>query len=172
VFADRVETRHITQVFTTAQNVPELQLRGIYHERLSHTEFQVPPSRQDPYSPPYFETITGMDLSTLLLQQDPQKAPQGDVEVAVCDCGDLFIPVAGGFPKWPLVFLAGIPLIFLKRGEEELPPILTPTPFSIPTPTSTVPEPASLLLLLTGACALGLRLKKSISRADRKDDDV
>ena len=175
-YADRVETRHITQVFTGAQNVPDLQLRGLYNDNLPHSEFQFPPVPRDEFPQPYFETIVPMDLSSLTLPQDPKNAPVGDVEVAICDCGDLFVPIAGGFPKWPLLFLAGIPLAFIKGGEDELPPIFQPTPPS-GTPTTQqvpVPEPTSLLLLLTGACAVGLRLRKSKpwAKRDEKNDDV
>ena len=172
-YADRVDTRHITQVFTGARNVPDLQLSKLYNDNLTHTEFRFPPVLHDENSEPYFETVVPMDLSSLTLPQDPKNAPVGDVEVAICDCGDLFVPIAGGFPKWPLLFLAGIPLAFIKGGQDELPPILTPTPFSTPPPQPT-PEPTSLLLLLSGVCAVGLRLRKSKPWAnrDKKNDDV
>ena len=41
----------------------------------------------------------------------------GEVEAAVCDCG--FVTVGGGFPKWPLLFLAGIPLFFIDKDTED-----------------------------------------------------
>jgi hypothetical protein len=182
VYADRIETRHTTQVLVGAQKVPDLQLREFhkYDFPIAHLPLPAPPGNG--YSQPYFETVDGMDFSILFLQQDPQKAPSGDVEVAICDCGDLFVPVAGGFPKWPLLFLAGIPLVFLKGGEEELPPIIVPpgpNPNPNPNPTpptqqTPVPEPTSLLLLLTGVCAVGLRLRKSRrwSNRDEKNDDT
>lgn len=172
-YADRIETRHITQVFAGAQNVSDLQLSGLYNDNLTHPEFRFPPVPHDENSEPYFETIVPMDLSSLTLPQDPKNAPVGDVEVAICDCGDLFVPIAGGFPKWPLLFLAGIPLAFIKGGEDVLPPIFSPTPNTTPPPQPT-PEPTSLLLLLTGACAVGLRLRKSKpwAKRDEKNDDV
>ena len=174
-FADPVETRHITQVLTSGYNVPELRLRALAIDDLPHE--QVPPSRSKNDLQPHFETVVAMDFSSLSLQQDPQKGIHPTVETTICDCADLMIPVAGGFPKWPLFFLAGIPLIFIKGGEEELPPIDIPKPTPPPPPAQTptpTPEPTSLLLLLTGVCAVGVRLRKSVRRSKRdgNPDDV
>ena len=38
------------------------------------------------------------------------------VEGTICDCGEILIP--GGFPKWPLLFLAAIPLFFIDTGDD------------------------------------------------------
>jgi len=176
-YADPVATRHITQILTSGYNVPDIRLRALSIDDVSHE--QVPPSPSKSNLQRHFETVVATDLSILSLQQDPQKGIHPTVETTICDCADLMIPVAGGFPKWPLFFLAGIPLIFIKGGEEELPPIVTPTPPLIPTPNSVpsptpTPEPTSLLLLLSGVCAVGVRLRKSVRRSKRdgKPDDV
>ena len=174
-YADPVETKQITQVVTSGYNVPDIRLRALTIDDVPHE--QVPPSPGKNDSPPHFETVVAMDFSSLSLQQDPQKGIHPTVETTICDCADLMIPVAGGFPKWPLFFLAGIPLIFIKGGEEELPPIDIPKPTPPPPPAQTptpTPEPTSLLLLLTGACAVGVRLRKSVRRSKRdgKTDDV
>ena len=171
-FADPVETRQITQVVTSGYNVPDIRLRALTIDDVPHE--QVPPSPSKNDSQPHFETVVAMDFSSLSLQQDPQKGIHPTVETTICDCADLMIPVAGEFPKWPLLFLAGIPLIFIKGGEQELPPTDIPIPSPTPTPLPTTnpspaprnvptptPEPGSLLLLLTGMCAVGMRLRKS-----------
>ena len=174
-YADPVETRQITQVVTSGYNVPDIRLRALTIDDIPHE--QVPPSPSKNDSQPHFGTVVAMDFATLSLQQDPQKGIHPTVETTICDCADLMIPVAGEFPKWPLLFLAGIPLIFIKGGEEELPPTDIPKPTPPPPPAQTptpTPEPTSLLLLFTGVCAIGVRLRKSVRRSNRdgKTDDV
>ena len=79
----------------------------------------------------------------------------GDVQGTICDCGEIFIPKAG-FPLWPLIGLAAVPLIFIPHDNDTPPPPdVTPTPTPTTTPTPEVPEPATLLLLGTGLAALG-----------------
>lgn len=90
----------------------------------------------------------------------------GEVNGTLCDCGDIFIP-AGGFPKWPLLALAGLPLLFLDHGKT--PPNFTEV---IPTPTPTppeVPEPATIFLLGSGLLALGARARRSRARQSKDE---
>jgi hypothetical protein len=101
---------------------------------------------------------------------DPQKlgadyVEEAEVEGSVCDCGDIPPLIGGGFPKWPLLFLAAVPLVFINHDCEDCnnveTPTPTPTPPPPPTPTPTpVPEPASLLLLGTGLLAVGAGLRR------------
>jgi hypothetical protein len=99
---------------------------------------------------------------------------QGDVEGTICDCGEILIP-GGGFPKWPLLFLAAIPFFFIDTDDDFETPTSTPTPPgnptpppSTPTPTppqTPIPEPASLLLFGSGIAALGVSFRRRKSRA-------
>ena len=79
----------------------------------------------------------------------------GDIQGTICDCGEIPPLPGGGFPKLPLLALAGIPLLFLG-GDDDIPPTdIFPTPTPPPVPETPIPEPATLLLLGSGLAALG-----------------
>jgi hypothetical protein len=112
-------------------------------------------------------------LSGFTLMSDNQQLgvdiEEGEVEGTVCDCGDILVPGAA-FPKWPLLFLTAVPLVFINQCEtcDDTPPQSTPTPTppSVPTPTPPeVPEPASLLLFGTGLLAAGASLRRRYTKA-------
>ncbi len=103
----------------------------------------------------------------------------GDVTGTVCDCGEILLPpVGGGFPKWPLLALAAVPLVFLKRGggtinRSDIPqssvtslaqppsdaPVIPPTPLP-PSVVQPIPEPATLTLLGSSIIALGSIIRR------------
>lgn len=90
---------------------------------------------------------------------------EGEVEGTICDCGEILV-AAAGFPKWPLLFLAAVPLAFINQCDN-----CNETPNSNPTPTppgnssTPTPEPASLLLFGTGLLAAGAGLRRRYARA-------
>ena len=159
----------VLQLIGSYQNPPSLRVRGISQSPSTHVGTGVTAT---PGVDIVDNSVTSTSLFTGIVSnpQDPQKtvtvAPQGDVELTVCDCG--VVTTAAGFPKWPLLFLAAIPLFFIrdKDGEEIIPtPTPTPTPTPAPTPT---PEPASLLLFGSGLAAVGASLRRRRMKAKLK----
>ena len=181
--ANRIEANSVQQIFSPNQNISTLHIGRVSNYYFPVADLEIPTHRESQRDTPKVNIESESLLSGVgfyALAQDPQKQTQATVEVAICDCGDVTIPVAGGFPKWPLIFLAGIPFLFIHGGNPDviIPPtlVITPptsvTPTSLPTPSPSgsvvprdvppeIPEPASLLLFFTGVCALGFRLRRS-----------
>src|SRR4051812_6151387 len=115
-------------------------------------------------------SIEGSSLSAINLSSVPQNPvsviQQGDIEGTICDCGEIIIP-AGGFPKWPLLFLGAIPLFFISHDTKPsaLPAVLPTTPGSSPTPSGSipqVPEPSSIWFFLGGLAVLAIFWRRRI----------
>jgi hypothetical protein len=172
----------VLQVFGGLQNPPELRLRsvsqnsrplafGIKGPRTSYGPNDIPNRLTDaaPARGAAGSLLSGIVISSYEQQVGIDTTAQGDVQGTICDCGEIFI-VGGAFPKWPLLFLAAIPLFFIDRGDHPETPASTPTPTttstSTPTPTPPsnvpVPEPSSVLFLGTALLALvgGLRRRR------------
>jgi PEP-CTERM motif len=103
-------------------------------------------------------SLTGTEVAPQQTQTTVETIQVGEVDGTICDCGPILTP--GGFPLWPLLGLAGIPLFFIP---DDNPPdeVLIPPP-----PPPQIPEPASLLLLGTGllAAAGGARRRRRQSQ--------
>jgi hypothetical protein len=109
-------------------------------------------------------------LSKMSVAQDPQNpsveiVDEAEVEGSICDCGDILLP-EGGFPKWPLLLLAAVPLAFIHHCDscDDVPPNITPTP-TPPNNQTPTPEPASLLLFGTGLLAAGAGLRRRYAKS-------
>jgi hypothetical protein len=64
------------------------------------------------------------------------------VEDDACDCPTI-VPGGGGFPKWALLGLAAVPLLFLIPNDDDPTPTPTPTSTLPPTETPTLTPPPS-----------------------------
>jgi hypothetical protein len=178
-FADSIQIRQVVPTVNSTQGLVELRVNYL---------------AQDPVSPDVKGTVKSTSEKTkssaenpatsslLSVEINPQQPTQVGVEVVgdaivegtVCDCGDILVP--GGIPKWPFLFLAAIPLIFIHTCDDcdtvclTCDTIVTPTPTPTP-PNNTVPEPATLLLFGTGLLAFGASLRKRYSTSKLKTED-
>lgn len=166
----------VIQVLSNYQNPPNLYLRSVSQNSTSlasRLKGSLKQSAMDrslqiadaSISGPIAPTSDSL-LAGVAMDSDPQTIDvisQGDVEGTICDCGEITVP-GGGWPKWPLLFLAAIPFFFIHDCEdcEQLPPPSTPPP------PSHFPEPASLLLFGTGLAAFGAGLRRRYSRSQVK----
>lgn len=175
VRADSVRVNQVVQTLTSYQGTTELKLVNVTQDPAGGTKGSTQSSGQKTDGP----TVPAGDAPKVdgLLSGTSVQYPQqvgvdivaeAEVEGTICDCGLIPPPLVGGFPKWPLLFLAAIPLAFIDHDNETETPTPTPTPTATPTPTpppptptpTPVPEPASLLLLGSGLLAAGAGLRR------------
>ena len=116
-------------------------------------------------SPDAPASLTGAEIAPQDQQTIVETIELGEVDGTLCDCGEIKIP-GGGFPLWPLLGFAGVPLFFLP-GDEDNPrdfPVSTPTP--APQPPE-IPEPATILLFGSGLAALGAGARRRRARQSK-----
>lgn len=175
VHAGPVAIREVIQVLGSHQNPPDLRLRSFSQTAgtpISGISGSVADSRVsnangdtlvDVTDSSVIDTTSDTLLSGIAIDTDPQGGVDvidaGDLEGTICDCGEITVP-GGGFPKWPLIFLAAIPFFFLGGCDDCELPTPTPTPPDIP-----IPEPGSLLLFGTGLAAFGAGLRRRYAKA-------
>ena len=99
-------------------------------------------------------SLTGVGVAPQDQQTTVETIHLGEVQGTLCDCGEIDIP-GGGFPLWPLLGFAGIPLFFIPEDNPPNTPPTTPTPPPTQPPPPEIPEPATLLLFGSGLAALG-----------------
>jgi hypothetical protein len=178
-----VAISQVIQVIGSYQNPPELRLRSVSQNTNSSVDDHDGPSPVataaqqsaaggvaeipdastaapgDVVAPDSGDTL----LSGVAVSSDPQGGvdvvDQGDVEGTICDCGEITV-AGGGFPKWPLLFLAAIPFFFIHGCDH----CDTPTPTPTIPGTPEIPEPASLLLFGSGLAAFGAGLRRRYAK--------
>ena len=160
VQAGPVVISDVIQVVGNLRTTPELRLSSALKSdgRIS-TEIPAAAKNDLPGS-----LFAGLAIIPDWQQPITEQIRSGSVQGTVCDCGEILI-AGGGFPKWPLLFLAAVPLFFIHPADhiEIETTTLTRTAFvtaPAPSETAPVPEPASLLLLGSGLAAFGVRLRR------------
>lgn len=175
VQAGPVVTNEVIQTLVNLQNPPNLRLGSVsqYDGKISWEtgehqsseslkqsgakSIDIPTINSSPANSVPSSLFDGLAIIPDWQQPTTEQISSGSVQGTVCDCGEIII-AGGNFPKWPLLFLAAVPLFFIPGDQIETP--LTPTPTPPPPVTTPVPEPASLLLLGTGLAAFGVRLRR------------
>jgi PEP-CTERM motif len=175
VHAGPVAIREVIQVIGSYQNPPELRVRSFSQTVApisgvnGSTRVDSRVNTSNDVDLVDLSTVDAISSETLLSgvaisADDPEVGidviDAGDVEGTICDCGEITVP--GGFPKWPLLFLAAVPFFFIHDCDD----CDTPTPTPTPTPPNTpTPEPASLLLFGSGLAAFGAGLRRRYAKA-------
>lgn len=181
--AEPVKINQVVQTLTSSQGALDLRLNTLAQDPAKGTQQGESVAKTQP--PPQTGGKPESIISNVIVTAEGKSIgvddiEEGEVEGTICDCGELLI-AGGAFPKWPLLFLAAVPVVFINNCDdcdENSDSSPTPTPPSNPTPTPTptpTPEPASLLLFGSGLLAAGAGLRrrygKSKSLVQIKEDE-
>lgn len=164
-----VRITEVIQVLNNSQRPAELRLESYskHSNNLVDARVGVDGQRASDAVDEFEDSLT-VAFEFYAYEQQPgvEQVNQGQVQGTICDCGDIEL-LAGGFPKWPLLFLGGIPFLFL--GDDDVPGPLnipgpaptSPTPPPSPPPLNPpIPEPGSIALFVTGLSGLGIVLRR------------
>jgi hypothetical protein len=182
--ADPITSKQVVQTLSSSQGTLDLRLSSLVAQdpatQKGGTQQSGPRAEGAQQGGTKAESIiSGVAITAEGQQLGVEYIEEGEVDGTICDCGEIPPIIAGGFPKWPFLFLAAVPLAFIHTCDDcneqiESPtptptPNPTPTQFSEPTPTPTptppgVPEPGSLFLLGTGLAAAGAGLRRRYAK--------
>jgi hypothetical protein len=167
--AEPIRINQVIQTLSSSQGAPDLKLNNLVTQDPAQKGGTPQSGPRTENGPTQGGIKTESIISGVTITGEGQRIgvetiEEGEVEGTICDCGEILV-AGGGFPKWPFLFLAAVPLAFIHDCEDCNTPSSspTPTPPATPTPTPTppgVPEPASLFLLASGLAAAGAGLRR------------
>jgi hypothetical protein len=168
VLAEPVKVNQVVQTLTSSQSVLDLRLNTLAQDPKGPNGEAVAKTDGPKLTAGKTESIiSGVIVAAEGTTIGVEDIEEGEVEGTICDCGEIYIAGAG-FPKWPFLLLAAVPVVFINDccDENESTSTPTPTPPSNPTPTPTpTPEPASLLLFGSGLVAAGAGLRRRYAKS-------
>src|SRR6185503_10501547 len=135
--AEPVKVNQVVQTLTTTQNVIDLRINTLVQDPAKGTQQpgQGGESVAKSGGPTAGKTeslipsvVVAAEGSTIGVED----IEDGEVEGTICDCGEIFIAGAS-FPKWPFLFLAAVPVVFIDCCGNDETPTPTPPPDSSPT---------------------------------------
>ena len=177
--ADPITSRQVVQTFNSSQGTLDLRLskRVTQDPATTKSGLQQNGPRAEGSQATQPGATQSEPISGVAITSEGQELgvdyEEGEVDGTICDCGEIPPILGGGFPKWPFLLLAAVPLAFIHEcddcdQEDEQPTSTpTPTPPSISTPTPTppgVPEPGTLLLFGSGLVAAGAGLRRRYAK--------
>lgn len=173
--AEPVTVNQVVQTLSSSQGTLDLRINSLVQDPAKGTQPNRPNGEsvaqtQGPAPGGKTESlISGVVVAAEGSSLGVEDIDEGEVEGTICDCGEIFI-AGGAFPKWPLLFLAAVPVVFIHDCNDcdkqtESTPTPTPPATPSPTPNTTVPEPASLILFGSGLLAAGAGLRRRYGRA-------
>ena len=127
--ADPIQINRVVQTLKTVQGTTDIQLTLITQDPVpSGTKTTAPTTgagsvaglgSSDPKLDALLSGFPIVPQSVDLGVDDVSE--EGEVDGTICDCGEILI-AGGGFPKWPLLFLAAVPIAFRRPLQNLLQP--------------------------------------------------
>src|SRR5215211_6790169 len=118
--ADPVTSKHVVQTLSSSQGTLDLRLNTLVAQdpvtTKTGTQQNGPRAEGSQQGGPKTESIvSGVAITSEGQQLGVDYIEEGEVDGTICDCGEIPLPPIEGFPKWPFLFLAAVPLVFINH---------------------------------------------------------